>query len=96
MSIDTDAHSPGQMEWQNYGCDKAAAHGIDPDQIVNTWPADTLLAWCASTAPSDPPEKEPAAPKAGEAAEAEGRRSGQAADAARQGRQTTLSFVRFQ
>lgn len=48
VSIDTDAHSPGQMEWQNYGCDKAAAHGIDPDQIVNTWPADDLLSWCAS------------------------------------------------
>lgn len=48
VSIDTDAHSPGQMEWQNYGCDKAAAHGIEPDHIVNTWPADDLLSWCAS------------------------------------------------
>ena len=50
VSIDTDAHSPGQMEWQNYGCDKAAAHGHEPDQIVNTWPADDLLSWCASHA----------------------------------------------
>ena len=25
FSIDTDAHAPGQLEWQNYGCDKAAA-----------------------------------------------------------------------
>lgn len=48
VSIDTDAHAPGQLEWQSFGCDKAAAHGIDPDEIVNTWPADDLLAWTAS------------------------------------------------
>ena len=24
VSIDTDAHAPGQLEWQVYGCDKAA------------------------------------------------------------------------
>ena len=24
VSIDTDAHAPGQLEWQPYGCDKAA------------------------------------------------------------------------
>jgi len=45
ISIDTDAHAPGQLEFQNYGCDKAAEHGIDPARIVNTWPADELLAW---------------------------------------------------
>jgi putative hydrolase len=45
ISIDTDAHAPGQLEWQPFGCDKAAAHHIDVDQIVNTWDADTLLAW---------------------------------------------------
>lgn len=45
VSIDTDAHAPGQLEFQNYGCDKAAEHGIDPVRIVNTWPADELLAW---------------------------------------------------
>jgi len=47
VSIDTDAHAPGQLEWQPYGCDKAARHGVDPDDIVNTWPADDLLAWAA-------------------------------------------------
>ena len=25
FSIDTDAHAPGQLEWQAYGCDRAAA-----------------------------------------------------------------------
>jgi putative hydrolase len=48
VSIDTDAHAPGQLEWQPSGCIKAAAHGIDPDQIVNTMGADDLLAWTAS------------------------------------------------
>jgi len=48
VSIDTDAHAPGQLEWQTYGCDKAARHGIEIDDIVNTWAADDLLAWAAS------------------------------------------------
>ncbi len=48
LSIDTDAHAPGQLEWQNYGCDKAARHGAEPDQIVNTMPAPDLVAWAAS------------------------------------------------
>ena len=48
ISIDTDAHAPGQLEWQAYGCDKAARMGIEPDRIVNTLPADGLLAWTRS------------------------------------------------
>lgn len=50
VSIDTDAHAPGQLEWQAYGCDKAARHGIEPAGIVNTMPADDLLAWTAAHA----------------------------------------------
>lgn len=48
ISIDTDAHAPGQLEWQNFGCDKAARHEIELDQIVNTWAVDDLLAWAGS------------------------------------------------
>ncbi len=48
ISIDTDAHAPGQLEWQAFGCDKAARHGIEPDRIVNTWDADSLVEWAAS------------------------------------------------
>ena len=48
ISIDTDAHAPGQMEWQLYGCDKAARMGIEADRIVNTMGADDLLAWAGS------------------------------------------------
>jgi putative hydrolase len=48
VAIDTDAHAPGQLEWQPYGCDKAARLGIDPSEIVNTRDADDLIAWAAS------------------------------------------------
>ena len=44
FSIDTDAHAPGQLEWQPYGADKAADSGIDADRIINTQSADELLA----------------------------------------------------
>ena len=45
ISIDTDAHAPGQLEWQAYGCDKAARMGIEPERIINTLSADDLVAW---------------------------------------------------
>jgi putative hydrolase len=48
ISIDTDAHAPGQLEWQPYGCDKAARMEIEPERIVNTMGADDLIAWAAS------------------------------------------------
>ena len=34
IAINTDAHAPGQLEWQAYGCDKAARHGIAADQVI--------------------------------------------------------------
>jgi putative hydrolase len=48
VAIDTDAHAPGQLEWQPYGCDKAARLGVTEDRVVNTWPADELRAWAAA------------------------------------------------
>ena len=48
VAIDTDAHAPGQLEWQAFGCDKAARHEIAIDQIVNTWSADELVEWAGS------------------------------------------------
>lgn len=48
FTIDTDAHAPGQLEWQNYGCDKAAKAGIPPERIMNTQPAPDLVAWAGS------------------------------------------------
>ncbi|GAA1846169.1 PHP domain-containing protein [Microlunatus capsulatus] len=47
FSIDTDAHAPGQLDFQIYGCARAEAMGIDPDRVINTWPVDRLLEFCA-------------------------------------------------
>jgi putative hydrolase len=48
VSIDTDAHAPGQLTWQHYGCERAAACGVTPDRIVNAQSADDLIAWARS------------------------------------------------
>jgi putative hydrolase len=47
FSIDTDAHAPGQLDWQPYGCERAEDCGVPPDRVVNTRVADDLLAWAA-------------------------------------------------
>jgi putative hydrolase len=48
VSIDTDAHAPGQLEWQAYGCDKATRLGIGAGTVVNTMAADELVAWAGA------------------------------------------------
>ncbi len=48
FSIDTDAHAPGQLDWQWYGCERAMVNGVEADRVINTWPLDELLAWTAS------------------------------------------------
>jgi putative hydrolase len=48
FSIDTDAHAPGQLEWQPYGCDRAVECGVEPERVVNTLSADDLVAWAHS------------------------------------------------
>ena len=48
VSIDTDAHAPGQLEWQVYGCARAADCEVPVETIVNTWAADELVAWARS------------------------------------------------
>ncbi|NHC44994.1 PHP domain-containing protein [Motilibacter aurantiacus] len=45
VSIDTDAHAPGQLDWQPYGCERAAACGVPAETVVNTWPVERLLEW---------------------------------------------------
>jgi putative hydrolase len=45
FSIDSDAHSTGQLEWQPLGCDRAAAAGVPLHRVINTLSADDLLAW---------------------------------------------------
>ncbi|HET9658097.1 MAG TPA: PHP domain-containing protein [Kineosporiaceae bacterium] len=45
LSVDTDAHAPGQLDWQQYGCARAVECGANPASVVNTWPVEDLLAW---------------------------------------------------
>jgi putative hydrolase len=47
FSIDSDAHSTGQLEWQPLGCDRAAEAGVPIDRVINTFAADELLRWVA-------------------------------------------------
>jgi len=48
VSIDTDAHAPGQLEWIGLGRQQAAEAGVVPAKVVNSWDAGRLLAWTAS------------------------------------------------
>jgi putative hydrolase len=45
FSVDTDAHAPGQLEWQIYGCARAEECDVTADRVVNTWALDQLMAW---------------------------------------------------
>jgi len=48
VAIDTDAHAPGQLDWQASGCERALACGVAADRVINTLPADDLLALLAA------------------------------------------------
>ena len=50
FSIDSDAHATGQLEWQPLGCERAAECDVPIERIINTRPADGLLAWTAEAA----------------------------------------------
>jgi putative hydrolase len=45
FSIDTDAHAPGQLDWQIIGASRAQECGVTADRVINTWGADELLTW---------------------------------------------------
>src|SRR5580658_4716166 len=47
LAIDTDAHAPGQLEWQLRGCERGAACGVSAEMVINTMHADDLVAWTA-------------------------------------------------
>ncbi|WP_039779857.1 PHP domain-containing protein [Nocardia cerradoensis] len=47
FSIDTDAHAPGQLDWQGYGCERAAANGVPADRIINSFSLSEILAFTA-------------------------------------------------
>ncbi len=43
--VDTDAHAPGQLEWQRHGCEQAARVGVPAERIMNSLPMEEFLAW---------------------------------------------------
>jgi len=45
FSIDTDAHAPGQLDWQILGCARAEECAVPAERVVNTWSAEALLTW---------------------------------------------------
>ncbi|MBT1089957.1 PHP domain-containing protein [Streptomyces sp. Tu102] len=45
FSVDTDAHAPGQLDWQRYGCARAEECGVPAERVLTTWTADELLEW---------------------------------------------------
>src|SRR3954452_13497717 len=47
FAIDTDAHAPGQLDWQGNGCARAVECGVPVERVVNTWPAERVLEWTA-------------------------------------------------
>jgi len=48
VSIDTDAHAPGQLFWLGNGCERAFLCGVTAPTVVNALTAHELLAWTAS------------------------------------------------
>jgi putative hydrolase len=50
FAVDTDAHAPGQLDWQLGGCERAFACGITAELVVNALPAGELLAWTSRQA----------------------------------------------
>ncbi|MFC8570411.1 PHP domain-containing protein [Streptomyces sp. NPDC057245] len=45
FSVDTDAHAPGQLDWQVHGCARAEECGVPAERVVTTWSLDELLDW---------------------------------------------------
>ncbi|KRE81722.1 PHP domain-containing protein [Arthrobacter sp. Soil763] len=45
FSIDSDAHAPGQLDFLQYGAERAARNGVPAERIITTWPVDRLLDW---------------------------------------------------
>ena len=50
VSIDTDAHAPGQLEWLGRGCANAVQAEVPEDRVVNRKSAADLVAWAATHA----------------------------------------------
>lgn len=45
FAVDSDAHAPGQLDWQILGCARAEECGVPVDRVVTAWPEDRLRSW---------------------------------------------------
>ena len=45
FSIDSDAHAPGQLDFLQYGAERAQRLGVPLDRIVTSWTRERLLQW---------------------------------------------------
>lgn len=45
LSLNTDAHAPDQLDLIEYGISATRRAWLEPDQIINAWPAGKLFAW---------------------------------------------------
>jgi putative hydrolase len=45
FAIDTDAHAPGQLDWQILGCARAQECGIGAERVVNAASVEDVLGW---------------------------------------------------
>ncbi|ABM08138.1 MULTISPECIES: PHP domain-containing protein [Micrococcaceae] len=45
FSIDSDAHAPGQLDFLQYGAERAETLGVPKERIVTTWPLEQLKEW---------------------------------------------------
>jgi len=48
FTIDSDAHAPGQLDWQPYGCERAEQCSVTAERVMNTRDAKGLLDWARS------------------------------------------------
>ncbi|GAB3256887.1 PHP domain-containing protein [Arthrobacter pigmenti] len=48
FSIDSDAHAPGQLDFLQYGAQRADQNGVPAERIITTWPMDQLLEWASN------------------------------------------------
>jgi putative hydrolase len=51
FALDTDAHWPGQLDWQPYGAARATECGVDPARVITTWSLSDLQTWTGQKAP---------------------------------------------
>jgi DNA polymerase (family X) len=52
LSVNTDAHHPDEMELIHFGIATARRGWVGPQNVINTWEPDRLLAWLENKKPS--------------------------------------------